>query len=251
MVDRIPPHAPLVLLHAFPLNAEMWARQKAALDGRTVLAPDLPGFGSSPPGEESLDGFAEQVVLAMDAAGIERAVVAGLSMGGYVALRLWDRWPERVAGLVLADTRAGADSPEAAERREEQASRARNEGVAWLAESMLPNVLGPTTLQERPEVVEHVRRMMEGASAEGVARALLAMRGRPDSTDLLRRIDVPVLAIVGEEDTLTPPAEARLIAESVPDGRLEVLPGAGHLSNLENPEAFEAVLGRFLAEGGT
>jgi len=249
MTNRIPLNTPVVLLHAFPLTAEMWARQKAALEGRTVLVPDLPGFGSSPPGPASLDGFAEGVVRAMDAVGVDRAVVAGLSMGGYVALRLWDRWPERVAGLVLADTRAGADSPEAAARRDEQARRARREGLAWLAESMLPNVLGPTTLQQQPGVVEHVRRMMEGANAEGVARALLAMRDRPDSTELLRRIDVPVLAIVGEEDTLTPPSEARLIAESVPDGRLEVLPDAGHLSNLENPEAFQAALERFLGEG--
>jgi 3-oxoadipate enol-lactonase len=240
---------PVVFLHAFPLNAAMWRGQVEALAGRRTLAPDFPGFGGRAPGEATLDHFARAALADMDAAGIQRAVVVGLSMGGYVAFRLHDIAPERVAAMVLADTRAGADDEAGRAKRTAQAARVREEGVSWMADALLPALLGATTRQERPGVVAAASALISAADPEGVARALEAMRDRPDSTAGLERIRVPVLALAGEEDTLTPVSEARVIAGSVPDGRLEVVAGAGHLSNLEAPEAFDRALREFL--GGT
>lgn len=238
---------PVILLHAFPLNSSMWAPQREALAGRTILAPDFPGFGGQPSaGAADLDEFARAVLRRLDDTGIERAVVVGLSMGGYVAFRFYDLAPDRIAALVLADTKAGADDPAGKAKRTDQAARVRREGVGWLPDTMLPALLGETARQTRPEVVSAVRKLIASAHPEGVARALEAMRERPDSTPLLADIAVPVLVLVGEEDTLTPPAEAQKIADGVPDGRLVVIPAAGHLSNLENPAAFNAALAEYL-----
>ncbi|HUE95284.1 MAG TPA: alpha/beta fold hydrolase [Longimicrobiaceae bacterium] len=237
---------PVVLLHAYPLNARMWSSLQDRLGDRSTLAPDFPGFGSRSPRPANLDAFAGAVIEEMDRAGIARAVFVGLSMGGYVAFRLWARHPERVAGMVLADTRAGPDSEAAAEKRLQQAERARTEGISWVPEEMLGAVLGESTRRDRPDVVEIVRKLMLEATPEGVARALLAMRERPDSRPLLPTIDVPVLVLVGEEDQLTGIEESRTIAEGVPGAELKVIPRAGHLSNLENPEAFEGAVLEFL-----
>ena len=237
---------PLVFLHAFPLNAAMWEPQRGILGDRPVLTPDFPGFGSRSLDAPDLERFAHTVLDHMDAAGIARAVIVGLSMGGYVAFRLHALRPDRVVAMVLADTKAGSDDEAGRTKRTDQAARVREEGVGWLAEALLPALLGETTRESRPEVVEKVKEMAEGADPEGVARALEAMRERPDSTPGLERIQVPVLVLVGEEDTLTPEAEARKIAEGVPDGRLVVIPKAGHLSNLEGPEAFNEALLAFL-----
>lgn len=235
---------PVVLLHAFPLNADMWEPQRAALGSRTILTPEFPGFGGRPVSEPDLDRFAQVALADVDAAGIERAVVVGLSMGGYVAFRLHALAAERIAGMVLADTRAGADDAAGRAKRTDQAARVRREGVGWLADALLPALLGETTLRQRPTVVTKAREMMTAANPEGVARALEAMRERPDSTPILVDIRVPTLVVVGEEDTITPVEEARTIAAGVSNGRLAVIPGAGHLSNLEAPERFnEALLG--------
>ena len=247
MIDR---QTPVVFLHAYPLSGSIWGAQTAVLADRPTLAPNFPGFGGRAPAGETLDDFAEIIVADMDAAGIERAVIVGLSMGGYVAFRLHARWRERVAGLVLADTRASADTEAAATRRAQQAKRVRNEGLAWLPDALLPDLLGETTRQARPELVDRVRRSILGGDPEGIARALLAMRARPDSTPTLHDIDVPVLAIAGAEDTITPVAEADIISESVPQGALRVIPHAGHLSNLENPAAFNEAISEFLRTGG-
>lgn len=242
--------APVVFLHAFPLSQEMWRGQVAALGGRNVLTPSFPGFGGRPPGGTSLDDFVDAVVADMDAAGIGRAVVVGLSMGGYVAFRLHAMRPERIAALVLADTKATADDEAARAKRTDQAERVRREGVGWLVDAMVPVLLGETTLAERPNVRKSVRGMIADADPEGVARALLAMRDRPDSTQQLAGISVPVLAIAGEEDQVTPVAGARQIADGVADGRLVVIPKAGHLSNLEAAPAFNGALLSFLALSG-
>lgn len=239
--------SPVVFLHAFPLDGTMWRAQEERLPGdRVVLRPDFPGFGGKPATASSLDEFAEAVIAEMDSAKVEDAVLVGLSMGGYVSFRIMERWPARVRALVLADTRAGADSSEAAEKRTQQAARARKEGVGWLADAMVPALLGDTTLDSRPDVEARVRKIIDRADPEGVARALEAMRDRPNSTALLARIDVPVLAMVGAEDTLTPEAEARTIVEGVPNGELVVIPAAGHISNLEAPEAFDLALDTLL-----
>jgi pimeloyl-ACP methyl ester carboxylesterase len=240
---------PVVFLHAYPLDGSMWAQQATALSGRIIRTPSFPGFGGRPPGEPSLDHFAEAVIEEMDAEGIERAVFVGLSMGGYVAFRLHANRPDRVAGLVLADTRAAADDEAGRSKRTDQAKRAREEGVGWLADALIPSLLGATTRRERPDVVSDLRRRISSSNPEGVARALLAMRDRPDATAELAKIRVPVLALVGEEDELTPPSDARRIADGVPQGRLTVIPKAGHLANLEAPGFFEEALRGFLDEG--
>jgi pimeloyl-ACP methyl ester carboxylesterase len=247
MSATVGPETPIVFLHPFPLDASVWKETMEAVGARTTLSPNFPGFGGRAPGPESIDGFAEAVAADMDEAGVDRAVIVGLSMGGYVALRMHALWPERVAALVLADTRAGADAPDGAAKRTKQAERARTEGVAgWLADTMIPNVLGASTRGTNPALVARVHSLMTAADPEGVARALLAMRDRPDSRSVLTEIAVPVLALVGSEDTVTPPDEARLIADAVPNGQLEVIEGAGHLSNLENPGSFDAALRQFL-----
>lgn len=243
--DRSGP-CPVVFLHAFPLHGGMWDEVRRALSLRPSQAPDFPGFGALEAGPRSLEVFARSGLDALTRAGIERAVFVGLSMGGYVALRIHALAPGRVAALVLANTRAGADSEEGRTRRDEQAARARSEGVGWLPEALLPALLGETTRRERPEVVDRVRARLLAADPEGVARALEAMRDRPDSTRDLAAIRVPVLAIAGEEDTLTPPEELRRIVEGVPDGTLVTLPRAGHLSAIETPEPFAQALEAFL-----
>jgi 3-oxoadipate enol-lactonase len=237
---------PVVLLSAFPLHSGMWADQLTAFGDRVVLTPDFPGFGEMPPGGASIDALARAVLEELARAEVDSAVFACLSMGGYVAFRVHQIAPGRIAGLVLADTRAGADDEAGREKRTAQAKRVREEGVGWMPDALLPLLLGETTRSERPEVVSRVREMIAGADPEGVARALEAMRDRPDSSPILHAITCPVLALVGEEDALTPPAESRAIAEAVPDGRLVIIPRAGHLSNLEAPEAFNEAIRQFL-----
>ena len=241
------PTLPVVFLHAFPLNPSMWYPQLGPLGNRTILTPAFPGFGGRSPGNPSLQDFADGVLDDMKAAGIREAVFVGLSMGGYVAFRLYELAPERFRGLVLADTRAGADDEAGREKRSAQAARARDEGLDWLPEALLPALLGETTRKDRPMVVEDVRRMMNAADPEGVARALEAMRERPDSTHLLEKIQVPTLVLCGEEDTLTPVSEARSMAGKLPRSKLAVIPSAGHLANLENPKGFNQQLLEFLA----
>ena len=238
---------PIVFLHAFPLNSSMWDAQIAALGSRKTLAPDFPGFGERPVADASLEEFARAVLGDMDAAGIDKAVVVGLSMGGYVAFRLHSLAPERIAGLVLADTRAVADDDAGKAKRTDQAARARNEGLGWLEEAMLPALLGETTRREKPDVVAKVSQLMSQANPEGVARALEAMRERPDSTLDLSTIRVPTHVIVGDEDTLTPVNESGRICAEVEGARLSLIPGSGHLSNLEAPETFNEVMLSFLA----
>lgn len=245
MIDET---TPIVLMHAFPLNSTMWEPQRPALEGRMVITPSFPGFGGLPADATSLDDFADHVLADLRAAGATRAVFVGLSMGGYVAFRILARSPDSVAALVLADTRSGADTETAAQRRTDQAERVRREGVAWLADELIGSLLAEPTRRDRPDVVDSVRTMILAADPEGVARALIAMRDRPDSTPLLAQVGVPVLALVGEHDSLTPPAEGSRIAGSVQDGRFVVIPNAGHISNLENSSAFNEALTGFLAE---
>ncbi len=226
----------VVFLHAFPLDASMWLPQVAALRGHVRMhAPNFPGFGGEPAGDaRSLDQYADHVVAALDRAGVRRAIICGLSLGGYVAFALWRRHRARVAGLVLADTRAEADPPEAVEARKQVAENARRGGGEWMARNLPPLLsdAAPAGLWER------VREVVRAQSGEAIARASLAMAARPDSRALLRGIAVPTLVIVGARDALTPPAAARLMAQSIPGARLVEIPKAGHLSSLEAPRDF-------------
>jgi pimeloyl-ACP methyl ester carboxylesterase len=242
---------PLVLLHAFPLSSAMWLAQREQLTACCrVVTPDLRGFGGSPLGEDepSLDAAADDVAALLDARGLDRVVLGGLSMGGYVAMAFLRRHAERVAALVLADTKAGADSAEARANRERIAATVTDDPSSTvLVDEVLPTLFGTTTTSERPLVAGRVKALVQAAPAGAVAWAQRAMAARPDSFDTLRGVDVPTLVIVGAEDSLSPPDEARAMAEAVTGARLEIVPRAGHLSALECPEQFNAALESFLA----
>jgi pimeloyl-ACP methyl ester carboxylesterase len=247
---------PLVLLHAFPLNRTMWSPQVEALTSgsgtkyaRRVITPDYPGFGRSPRPQAQPDVryYAEGLLGLLDDLHLDKVVLGGISMGGYVAFEAWRLFPERISALVLADTRPDGDPEEAKESRNEVARKVAEGGVEVLPDIQLRRLLSKNTLREKKDVVEQVRGLMLESSPDGVVAALAAMRERPDSTDLLPEISVPVLVIGGEDDDLCPPEVMAAMAERMPDARHVTLTGAGHLSNLEDPDGFNAALGEFLA----
>jgi pimeloyl-ACP methyl ester carboxylesterase len=240
--------AAVVFLHGFPLDRTMWAPQTSALAGRyRCLAIDARGFGESsatPP--FTMDRYADDVAAVLDAAGVDRACIVGLSMGGYVAFALWRRHAQRIRGLVLADTRATADAPDTRMRRLELIELARADGPDAVAERQIVGLLGKTTRERRPDIVAAIRATMGRAGVDGMVGALEAMLARPDSTPILPTICVPTLVIAGVEDVITPPKEAHALSRAIPGTRTEILDGAGHLSNFERPAAFNTVLGEFL-----
>jgi pimeloyl-ACP methyl ester carboxylesterase len=240
---------PLLLLHGFPHDHTLWTPQLAGLMSHCrCIAPDLRGFGESPIAPPySMDRYADDLVELLDRLGIERAVVAGLSMGGYIAFAMWRRHRRRIRALALIDTRAGADNDETRQRRRAQMEVARSQGAEVLAAQLLPAQLGERTRERHPDIVEVVRTMLARAPVEGIVGALEAMIARPDSTPTLATIDVPTLVVVGEEDTVTPPAEARRLHEGIRGSRLEIVGGAGHLSSLERPAAVNHLLSEFIA----
>jgi pimeloyl-ACP methyl ester carboxylesterase len=246
--DDIGSGLPVVFLHAFPLNRTMWEPQIGALVAEyRCIAIDFRGFGDSPPqGPYSMDRYADDVAGVLDTLQIERAVVVGLSMGGYAAFALWRRHAGRVRGLVLADTRAGADSPDGAHRRRQLIEIALTQGSTAVANLQVPGLVGKTTRETRPDLFDATHRMMAQAPVEGIVGALEAMIARPDSTATLGTIDVPALVVVGDEDALTPPKEARALQAGIPGSRLEILKRAGHLTNIERPAAFNTVVSEFL-----
>jgi 3-oxoadipate enol-lactonase len=239
---------PVVLLHGFPLTADMWRPQLEAVpDGWRFLAPDLAGFGPDAGASAStLDELASGVIAFLDATEIDKATIGGLSMGGYVLFALLRQAPERASGIVLADTRATADNEQGRAARNKMLETLRTRGVDAVADEMMPKLLGATTHRERPGVERRIREMVRTNTPEGLAGAITAMRDRPDSTPQLSKISVPTLLLVGEEDVLTPPADAAAMRASITRAFLVDIPGAGHLSNLEAPDDFTAALTDFL-----
>jgi 3-oxoadipate enol-lactonase len=240
---------PAVLLHGFPLDRTMWDAQVKALSPQTrLIVPDLRGFGESesPPGPITMEQLADDVAALLDHLRIRKAVIAGLSMGGYVAFAFCRKHADRLRALVLCDTKAAADTPEAREARAETASLAAAQGMAPIMEWMLPRLLAPQTPARRPDVVDLVRRMILRAPLNGVQGALQGMAERPNSTSLLPAIRCPSLVLVGAHDVLSPPQEAAGMCAKLPDARLVVVPDAGHLAPLENPTASNAALEEFL-----
>lgn len=247
-VDEAGSGVPVLLLHGFPHDRTLWTAQLATpAAGFRLIAPDLPGFGeSSRIPTATLDAWADWCVALLDTLAIERAVVGGLSMGGYLALAIWRRHPQRVRAMILADTKAGADSPEAQAKRIAMQELAAAEGAGAVADQMMPGMVGKTTRAERPRAVSFLDEMLRRASVRAIHDALDAMRTRPDSTPTLPSIHVPTLIVCGDEDTLTPVKESEAMHAAIPDSQLAVIPGAGHASCVESPTAFNAVLAGFL-----
>ncbi|HZT78299.1 MAG TPA: alpha/beta fold hydrolase [Vicinamibacterales bacterium] len=245
------PRGVLVLLHAFPLNARMWGFQfePLAAAGWRVIAPHMRGVdgGTADPPTTTIDDYAADVVDLLDALHIKDAVIGGCSMGGYLALALMRLAPTYARGLVLVDTRPQADAPEALDGRKKLLKTAQEQGAAAVLADMEPKLLGETTRRERPDVVAHLRDIALRNSNESVAGMVRALMSRKDSTPLLGGIRVPTLIVVGEEDTITPPALSQQMHAAIAGSQLEVLPRVGHLPNLEDPPLFNRVVTQFLA----
>ena len=240
---------PVVLLHGYPFNRTLWTEQVGALSNRyRVVTPDLRGLGESDasPGTAAMNRMAQDVAALLDHLEISRAVIGGLSMGGYVGLAFYKQFPSRARALMLADTRAQADTEEGKQTRFQQAEKALAEGMAGIADSMLPKLLTPETVSKRPEVVKRVRDMMLKTKPEGAAGALLGMAERDDQTSLLSQITCPALILVGREDPITPVRDSEKMNREIAGSRLVVIENAAHVSNLERTEQFNDELVRFL-----
>ena len=247
--DDVGTGLPVVFLHAFPLNRTMWDPQVTALVGECRCIPiDFRGFGDSHPSPPySMDQYADDVVAVLDTLQIERAVIVGLSLGGYVTFAFWRRHRHRVRALVLADTKAVADSSDNIARRRTLIELAQTQGAVAIANAQIAGLVGKTTRDKRPDIYDAAHRLIAEAPVDGIVGALEAMMARPDSTSTLSTIDVPTLIVVGSEDVSTPPRDARALHASIPGSRIEILQQAGHLSNLERPAAFNTVITEFLA----
>ncbi len=236
--------SPLLLIHGFPHSRALWRPQLDALaSDHRCIAPDLRGFGESgvaPP--YTMDRYADDLAALLDVLDVERCAVAGLSMGGYVAFALWRRHRARISALILADTRAESDDAAGREKRVGMIEMARTKGMDAVAEAMITAMVGKTTRESNPALLQEVRAMLSSAPTEGAIGALEAMMNRPDSTSLLAGIDVPTLLIVGGEDTLTPPEFAQTMHDAIPGSTLAEIPRAGHVSNLEQPMMFNTVV---------
>lgn len=239
----------IVLVHGFPLNRAAWAPQLEALSPSTrVIVPDLRGHGDSeaPLWHYTMPMFADDLAGLMDHLGIERAVMCGLSMGGYILFSFYGKYPERVSALILADTRAGADTPEVREGRFQMAQTAYRKGMGPVADAMMPKLLRTAGAVRNSGREETLRKIITSNPPAGIIGDLMAMAERPDSTPVLPGIKCPTLVIVGQEDVATPPDEAERMASLIPKARFEVIPEAAHLSNFENPEAFNRTCLGFL-----
>jgi pimeloyl-ACP methyl ester carboxylesterase len=241
----------LVLVHGHPFNRSMWRPQveRFSRSGWRVIAPDLRGYGESTvvPGMTTLDVFARDLANLLDHLAVGPAVLVGLSMGGQIAMDFYRQFPDRVRAIVLADTFATGETEAGRARRNEIADRLMREGMAAYAEEELPKMVDPANIAARPAVAEHVLGMMRTTPAEGAAAALRGRAERPDYVEVLAKLSVPALVVVGEEDTYTPVPVARSMHEVLPDSTLVIIEGAAHLPNLERPAEFDAALSRFLS----
>ena len=241
---------PLVFVHGFPMSHEMWSAQTSALRDRfRVIAPDLRGFGDSPDASDvvTMEQFADDLAQMLEQLGIsEPIVLCGLSMGGYVAWQFVRKYPDKLRGLVLCDTRAVADSTDGVAHRLRLAQMVLEKGAAVVASAMLPNLFAAQTPQTQPSVVESLRRVILNSSPRAIAAALRGMAERPDVRSWLPQINVPSLLIVGVEDKISTVSEMREIAAALPNSTLVEIADAGHRAPLENPTAVNQALLTFL-----
>lgn len=238
---------PLVLIHGHPFDRTMWSPQLAAFaPSRRVIAPDLRGYGASPVhlGKTPLPLFAHDIEDLLDHLGVTECVLVGLSMGGQIALACYDRFGDRVRGLVLADTSAAPDTAEGGNLRRRTAERLLDEGMRGYADEVLEKMVAPYA---PAHVKDHIHRMMTATPPEGAAAALLGRAERPDYRPLLPRVTVPALVVVGADDAFTPVSDAQALHAGLPDATLHVIEGAAHMPNLERPEEFNRLLAAFLA----
>lgn len=246
--------APILFVHGFPLSHDMWRRQIDAFGQNCrVIAPDLRGFG-----ESNITAGAATVTLTMDAFAadlhgllhgvfVDQPVVfCGLSMGGYVAWQFFRKYRAQLRALILCDTRAAGDTPEAAAGRLKLAEKVLTHGPHAVLDAMLSRLFSPKTAERRPELLSDVRAMILRNSPAGIAAALRGMAERPDCTEMLAHIDVPTLLICGQDDQITPVAEMRGVAQAIRGAQFVEIPDAGHMSPLENPDAVNAAISRFL-----
>ncbi|MEC4672664.1 MAG: alpha/beta fold hydrolase, partial [Nitrospirota bacterium] len=241
---------PVIFLHAFPLNRTMWTPQVEALQSYyRVITIDLRGHGKSdaPMWRYSLEQFADDVIGLLQHLSITQATFVGLSMGGYILFAVYGKYAKYVQALVFADTRAQGDTPEGKAARFSMAQIAYKRGVTAIADLMLSKLLSPAALSTKADLINQLRAMITGNQVSGIIGDLMAMEERSDSTDLLQKITCPTLVLAGEDDVASPPAEVRFIADHITGAEFACIPQAGHMSNMENPEAFNAALGRFLA----
>lgn len=241
---------PLLLIHGYPFNHEMWHPQIEAFSTTArIIAPDLRGHGGSPPskGPSTMDLLADDCAKVLETLGVDEPVtVCGLSMGGYVAFAFYRRYPSLVAGLILAATRAKADSPEIKVKRDESAALAEENGVQAVTANMLPMIMSPKTYSTNPELVDRVEQIMAQTSLQGMVSALMGMKVRPDSTPTLDAISVPSLIIHGSDDQIIPLSEAEAMHTSIKDSQFEIIADAGHLPNLEQPKLFNQIVKQFI-----
>ena len=241
---------PVVLIHGFPLNRNMWDPQiKALSSDYRVIAPDLRGHGESegPPGPYLMEVHAYDVRRLLDHLNIDQAVIAGFSMGGYATFAFYRLYPGRVKALILADTRPQADSPEAKQGRMDLAGVARKEGAGAIADRLIPRLLTQSSVETRKDLVDNVRRMITSTPVVGIAGDLMGLAERADSVSTMDTISCPTLVIVGEQDALTPLPDSQLMAQKIKGAKLETIPNAAHLSNMEQPEVFNSAMRSFFS----
>lgn len=244
---------PILFVHGFPFSSDMWKGQVQMLSGRKdlrIVTYDLRGHGQSGAGDGqyTIELFVDDLLALMDHLKIEKTILCGFSMGGYVALRAIERNPGRFNALILCDTMSAADSNDAKVRRAKSVKLVKEEGVERFAEGFLKAVFAPQTFAARPDVVNEIKKIILSNSPLGICGALLALAGRTDTTDSLSQIAVPTLILVGEHDAVTPPDAAKLMHDRIQNSRLHLVENAAHMSNLENRETFNAHLAKFVDE---
>ena len=241
---------PILFIHGFPFDHRMWRHQLTGLARWQCIAPNLRGARSaevpSSPSAYTMTAYADDLVALLDRAQIRQAVVCGLSMGGYIIFELLRRYPHRVRAAIFCNTKAAADAPEAKRGRDALAAKVQREGTLAAAAELLPKLLAKETQQQRADVVREVREMIERQPVAGVVGALHALRERPDSTPLLARIQMPVLVVAGDDDQIAPAAGMKEMAEKIQGAEFVLIPSAGHLAPLEQPEPVNAALVAFL-----
>jgi len=245
---------PMVLVHGFPFSSGMWKGQTQMLQDNKrnlrIITYDLRGHGQSDigDGQYSIEMFVDDLIALLDYLKITKTILCGFSMGGYIALRAIERNPDRFNALVLCDTMSAADSNEAKIRRANSIKLVKNEGVGRYAEGFLKVVFAPRTFDTNPGIIDEIRRTILSNSALGICGSLLAMAGRTDTTEALSKINVPTLILMGEHDAVIPRSAAKDMQDTLPNSRLNIINNAGHMSNLENPDAFNEHLVRFLVD---